>query len=61
MELIIKINMDNDAYKQNEVFEIQENLNDVMRKIVWGDTNGIVLDSNGNKTGYFEINDEEKE
>ena len=64
MELTIKIKLDNDAYVTNERLanaELVENLMLIINKMSWGDTNGVVIDSNGNKTGYWDIEmDEEK-
>ena len=56
MELTIKIKLDNDAYVTSERIanaELMENLMLIINKMSWGDTNGVVLDSNGNKTGYW--------
>jgi hypothetical protein len=58
MKLIIEINLDNEAYKDNSE-EIQENLENIIVKLNWGDTNGIIFDSNGNKTGQWRIDDED--
>jgi len=63
MELTIKIKLDNDAYVTNERManaELMENLMLIINKMSWGDTNGMVLDSNGNKTGYWDIETEEE-
>jgi len=54
MKLSIEINLDNSAYACNPE-EVQENLMDIIKKINWGDAEGIVFDSNGNKTGNWEI------
>lgn len=64
MELTIKIKLDNDAYVSNERLanaELMENLMLIINKMSWGDTNGVVIDSNGNKTGYWDIEEEEQE
>ena len=64
MKLLIEIQMDNDAYATNERManaELTENLMLIINKMSWGDSNGVVLDSNGNKTGYWEIDTEEEE
>jgi len=59
MELNIKIILDNAAYDCGEYergIEIANNLNSISEKILRGNNSGIVQDSNGNKTGFFEIN-----
>ena len=64
MELTIKIKLDNDAYVSNERLanaELVENLMLIINKMSWGDSNGVVIDSNGNKTGYWDIETEEEE
>ena len=58
MELTIKINLDNDAYKENMTAELTDQLNDLIRKTNWGDESGIIHDSNGNKTGFWSIENE---
>ena len=56
MEFIIKINLDNDAYQgENMAREIAENLDFITGAVLAGRSNGIIHDSNGNKTGNFEI------
>ncbi len=63
MELTIKIKLDTDAYVTSERManaELMENLMLIINKMSWGDTNGVVLDSNGNKTGYWDIETEEE-
>ena len=57
MQLSIEINLDNAAYKDNPE-EIQENLEGIIVKLNWSDTDGIIFDSNGNKTGYWRIDNE---
>lgn len=57
MELTIKINMENDAFKDNNVNEVTRILNDYCKKIsrggelLEGDTEKLI-DSNGNSIGY---------
>lgn len=58
MKLNIEINLDNSAYKYNPA-EIKENLDTIAIRLSWGDESGIVFDSNGNKTGYWSIDDEQ--
>lgn len=58
MQLSIEINLDNSAYKDNPE-EIQENLEGIIVKLNWGNTDGIIFDSNGNKTGYWRIDNED--
>lgn len=57
MEFNLKINLNNASYKDNPE-ELQENLENIIVKIKWGDTTGIVFDSNGNKTGHWNIEEE---
>jgi len=54
MKLSIEINLNNSAYDDNPE-ELQEALENIIVKINWGDAEGIVFDSNGNKTGNWEI------
>jgi hypothetical protein len=58
MELSIKINLDNDAYQGDyeRGIELANNLHSISENILRGNVSGIVRDSNGNKTGIFEIN-----
>jgi hypothetical protein len=56
MEFNLKINLDNSAYEdENQPFELAENLDFIIGSILGGVKSGIVHDSNGNKTGNFEI------
>lgn len=55
MELNIKINLDNAAYEDLLGWQLGENLQDVIERIGLGAKSGIVNDTNGNKTGYWEI------
>jgi|GEM_PF-3264064 len=58
MQLTIKILLDNAAYDDNgRAYEIAANLNAVTQKIISGASSGAIYDSNGNKTGVFEINE----
>ena len=54
MKLIIEITLDNEAYRHGEG-ELTENLENIIKKLNWGDDTGIVFDSNGNKTGEWSI------
>jgi len=57
MEFSVKIMLNNDAYfGENMPRELAENLDFITGAILAGRTNGAVHDSNGNKTGFFEIN-----
>ena len=56
MEFNLKINLDNSAYEgENQAQELAENLDFIIGSILSGKTSEIVRDSNGNKTGNFEI------
>jgi len=57
MQLDIKLMLDNAAYEgDGRALEIEANLSAVIRKISGGANSGAIYDSNGNKTGFFEIN-----
>ena len=68
MDLIIKINLDNAAYATDtaqaltapggdgRAIEIARNLSDVSEWIMQGYISHSIYDSNGNKSGLFEIN-----
>lgn len=57
MQLNITISLDNDAYQgEARGLEIAGNLNLIAQGILAGAHNGTIRDSNGNKTGFFEIN-----
>lgn len=57
MELNIKINLDNDAYADLMGWQLGENLQDVIERIGLGAKSGTVHDTNGNKTGYWMIDE----
>jgi hypothetical protein len=58
MKLTLEINLDNDAYLVDYINEINENVANMLMKIKWGDDNGIIHDSNGNKSGFWNIDEE---
>jgi hypothetical protein len=55
MKINIEINLDNAAYQENYISEINDNIANMLMKVRWGDDTGIIFDSNGNKTGHWEI------
>lgn len=59
MQLVIKINMDNDAFVGNND-EIKRCLQQVINKMDDGNTesSGNIKDSNGNNVGFYEVDDE---
>ena len=59
MNLKIEINLDNDAYVDLLGWQLGENLQDVIERIGLGAKSGTVHDTNGNKTGYWRIEDED--
>jgi len=57
MEFSVKIMLNNAAYSGNSLApELCANLDQVILKIAHGARNGAIFDTNGNKTGFFEIN-----
>ncbi len=57
MQLNIKITLDNAAY-ENGREELAQNLDFIIAALLSGRDSGKVHDSNGNKTGFFEIEGE---
>jgi hypothetical protein len=59
MELIIKINLDNDAFEGDNLTDLAEEveycLTSVISKITNGHPNGKIMDSNGNNVGSFTV------
>jgi hypothetical protein len=56
MDLAININLDNEAFNDDgQHEEIKRCLSAIARKIENGQTDGVVIDSNGNKVGNFTI------
>lgn len=54
MQLKIEINLDNSAY-ENVGAELGENLADIIDRIGMAAMSGTIHDTNGNKTGYWRI------
>ena len=61
MELTIKIKLDNDAYQVGMETELREHFESVISKINQDDASGILFDSNGNKTGWWDIEIDEEQ
>jgi hypothetical protein len=57
MKLIIEINLDNEAY-DNLGWELGENIEYVISRIGQGTKDSTIYDTNGNKTGYWRIDNE---
>ena len=55
MKLTIEINLDNAAYGDLLGYELGENLQYVIGRIGHGIKDGSIHDTNGNKTGYWSI------
>jgi hypothetical protein len=55
MDLVIKINMDNEAFEENPEAELQYLLETVGISITDGDVFGKIVDTNGNTCGHFEM------
>ena len=51
MEIKIKLNTDNQAFEDNQ--EIERILQEAVKKIASGISQGILRDYNGNKVGQF--------
>lgn len=58
MQLNIEIKLNNSAY-DNLGYELGDNLSEIIERIGVGAKSGTVYDNNGNKTGYWRINDED--
>ena len=58
MKLIIEINLDNEAYRDTLGWELGENLQYVIERIGHGVKDSSIHDTNGNKTGYWRIDNE---
>ena len=59
MKLTIEINLDNDAYRDTLGWELGENLQYVIERIGQGIKDSSIYDTNGNKTGYWRIKNED--
>ena len=58
MQLKIEINLDNEAYRDTLGWELGENLQYVIERIGQGIKDSSIYDTNGNKTGYWRIDNE---
>ena len=58
MQLKIEINLDNEAYQDTLGWELGENLQYVIERIGQGIKDSSIYDTNGNKTGYWRIDNE---
>ena len=58
MKLMIEINLDNEAYQDTLGWELGENLQYVIERIGQGIKDSSIYDTNGNKTGYWRIDNE---
>jgi hypothetical protein len=62
MELNIKINLNNDAYNDEDIgWELGKNLDYIISDIGLGLTRGKIKDSNGNTTGKWSLDDEDRQ
>ena len=59
MKLTIEINLDNDAYRDTLGWELGENLQYVIERIGQGIKDSSIYDTNGKKTGYWRIKNED--
>ena len=57
MQLNIKINMDNSAFQDNED-ELQRIFIGIEEAVFLGVSGNPVRDSNGNKVGFWEVNED---
>jgi hypothetical protein len=56
MEFNLKINVDNDAYRNQAIqYQLIENLKDIIAKLEDANDWGIVRDVNGNTVGEWDI------
>jgi hypothetical protein len=56
MEFNLKINVDNDAYRNQAIqYQLIDNLKDIIAKLEEGCDWGIVRDVNGNQVGEWDI------
>ena len=62
MKLLIEIEMDNDAFVGNNApLETIACLHKVIQGLGNIDTSGLIYDTNGNKVGWWDIEEEEQE
>ena len=57
MQLNIKINMDNSAFEDNED-ELKTILEQISEAVFLGVSGNPIRDSNGNKVGFWEVNED---
>ena len=61
MKLSLEINLDNAAYHDDLTEELKNAFRTIINKIVIDDDNGVIFDSNGNKTGTWAISEDSYE
>ena len=55
MKLILEINLDNAAYQDDLMGELNSQFMTVLNRIAIDDDTGVIFDTNGNKTGTWSI------
>jgi hypothetical protein len=58
MKLLLEINLDNAAYQDDLMGELNSQFMSVLNKIAIDDDSGVIFDTNGNKTGTWSIYEE---
>jgi hypothetical protein len=61
MKLQIQINLDNAAYQDDLMGELDRHFLAILHKIGIDDDSGIIFDTNGNKTGTWSIGEDSYE
>ena len=52
----LEMDIDNEAFGDNPEYEIARILEHISKRIIY-DTEGLLIDSNGNKVGTFELSE----
>ena len=55
MKLLLEINLDNAAYQDDLMGELNIQFMTVLNRIAIDDDSGVIFDTNGNKTGTWSI------
>ena len=61
MKLSIQINLDNAAYQDDLMGELNSQFMSILNRIAIDDDTGVIFDINGNKTGTWSISEDSYE
>jgi hypothetical protein len=61
MKLLLEINLDNAAYQDDLMGELNSQFMSILNRIAIDDDTGVVFDTNGNKTGTWSISEDSYE